>query len=252
MMRINSHFSVIDNAKIYYKTWQSQTDADWIILLHDALGSVEQWKNFPELLQRGTNLNVLAYDRVGHGLSSPNNSERTFDYLNTEAVFLNSFLNTLKIKNPYLLGYSDGGSISLIYASKTNANCNSVCSLAAHVFVESITIAGIQKTQKTSIKLKTLLEKYHQDKTDKLFSDWANTWLNPSFSSWNIFSLLPQIKVPILAIQGEKDEYGTKEQLETISKCSLSKCIEIKAAKHALIQENAQEIIKEFKKFNAL
>lgn len=192
-----------------------------IVFLHDSLGCITLWRDFPQKLGELTNCNVLVYDRQGYGKScSFTYSKRDNNYMEQEADILNDLLNHWKIDQAILFGHSDGGSIALISAAKYPTKIMGIIAEGAHIFVEDITINGIKEAidcyQTTD--LKTKLEKYHGAKTEEMFWAWAGTWTTEEFKNWNIESFLPSIQYPSLIIQGEADEYGTLKQVEnTIS-----------------------------------
>lgn len=189
-----------------------------IIFLHEGLGSIELWKNFPALLCEATGLNGLIYERQGYGNSAALDLPRPLDYLEIEGgKYLPKLLQKLEIENPILVGHSDGGTIALIYAALHPTTM--VITAAAHVLVEDVTITGIKKVAQ-QYKRETLgkqLEKYHGTKAHDLFWAWADTWLHAGFRNWNIERFLPQINCPALLIQGREDEYATLDQLERIA-----------------------------------
>ena len=190
-----------------------------IIFLHDSLGCIELWRDFPALLGNATNCNVLVYDRQGYGLSSPFTiAERDNDYMEREADVLNDLILQLGIKDAILFGHSDGGSIALIAAGKYPQHIRAVITEGAHIFVEEITLQGIRAGADAYLNtnLKERLQKYHGDKTEAMFWAWAQTWLTDEFSTWNIESFLPSILCPVLIIQGDNDEYGSIAQVDGI------------------------------------
>ena len=137
-------------------------------------------------------------------------------------VFLPELFSKLNLKDhrKILIGHSDGGSISIIHAGSCPENIIGVITLAAHLFLEEISLEGIREAVKMFEQgtLRELLFKYHGNKTVSMFHGWADTWLNPDFRKWSIEEFLPKIKVPFLAIQGDKDQYGSYAQLEGIQK----------------------------------
>ncbi len=191
----------------------------WIIFLHDSLGCIALWRDFPERLGRLAECNVLVYDRQGYGKSCPfTYEERDNEYMEAEAGILNDLLNQQKIGRAFLFGHSDGGSIALIAASKYPDKIAGILTEGAHIFVEEITLSGIRDAvalYQTS-DLKQKLEKYHGDKTDAMFWAWASTWTSEMFRNWNIEHFLPGVKCPSLIIQGKNDEYGTENQVDRI------------------------------------
>ncbi|WP_378173382.1 alpha/beta fold hydrolase [Aquimarina sp. SS2-1] len=190
-----------------------------VIFLHDSLGCIELWRDFPQKIKEAVNCNVLSYDRKGYGQSDPfSESERDHEYLTNEARVLGKLIDHLVLKNVVLFGHSDGGSIALIAASLFSEKIKGIITEGAHIFVEEETLEGIRnaKTAYATTSLKKKLSKYHGDKTESVFKMWTETWLSSSFLGWNIESYLPGIQCPSLIIQGEKDEYGTLKQVTSI------------------------------------
>lgn len=190
-----------------------------IIFLHDSLGCIDLWRDFPEKLGKLTQCNVLIYDRQGYGKSCQfSNPERDNGYIEAEADILNDLLTYWKIDKAILFGHSDGGSIALITAAKYPSKIMGVITEGAHIFVEGITVNGIKEavSMYRETDLKTKLERYHGDKTEALFRAWTDTWTTNEFNTWNIEHFLPSIQCPSLIIQGEADEYGSLQQVENI------------------------------------
>ncbi|WP_234387142.1 alpha/beta fold hydrolase [Aquimarina sp. Aq78] len=220
-----------------------------VIFLHDSLGCVELWKDFPKQIALKTGCNIISYDRQGYGKSAPFiTSKRNNDYLKEEAYILAKIIQNLELKNVILFGHSDGGSIALLTAALFPEKVIGIITEGAHVFVEQETINGIKATvlayQNTSLKEK--LYKYHGDKTDTVFRLWAETWLSETYQSWNIEEYLPKIECPSLIIQGEKDEYGTLDQVNSIVKntSGYSKALLIPDIGHTPHKENSEIVIK--------
>ena len=190
-----------------------------IVMLHEGLGSVALWKRFPDEVAGATGRVVFVYSRYGHGESDALTGPRDVRYMHEEALLtLPGFLDALGIENPILLGHSDGASIALIYAGAKPDAISGLIVLAPHVFVEDLAVASIaaKKRAYESTDLRSKLARYHAD-VDGLFRGWNDIWLDPAFRSWNIEAFLPSIEVPVLAIQGVDDEYGTMEQVRRIA-----------------------------------
>lgn len=190
-----------------------------IIFLHESLGCIDTWKDFPEKLGEICCCNILIYDRQGYGKSDPFTAlNRNCDYMETEAEVLHKLLEICKIDKAILFGHSDGGTIALIAASKYPDKISGVITEGAHVFVEEITLDGIRKAAESynTNDMKEKLTKYHGDKTDTVFRAWTETWFSCDFRDWSIENLLPGIKCPCLIIQGENDMYGSIRQVESI------------------------------------
>ncbi|MEZ0483338.1 alpha/beta fold hydrolase [Fibrella aquatica] len=213
------HDTIINGATLRISQSPIGNDQPTLIFLHDSLGCIALWRDFPTKLGQATNCNVLVYDRQGYGKSSPfADHERRLDYLEKEADVLNELIKQCGIKQAILFGHSDGGSIALLAAAKYPSCIVGVITEGAHIFVEGSTLAGIQTAVEAyrTTNLNERLQKYHGDKTDAVFRAWADTWLSDNFKLWNIEHFLPRIKCPVLVIQGEQDEYGSLEQVQGI------------------------------------
>jgi pimeloyl-ACP methyl ester carboxylesterase len=185
-----------------------------IVLLHEGLGCVDLWRDFPARLAHATGRTVYAYSRRGYGRSAPLAAPRRPDYLHDESRRgLASVLDALGLGRAVLFGHSDGASIALIHAAEAPARVAGVVALAPHVFVEELTLCGLRATRDAwqAGGLRPRLARWHAD-VDGAFHGWNDVWLSPEFRDWSIEALLPSIAAPVLAIQGADDEYGTLEQ----------------------------------------
>lgn len=209
----------IDKVKLKVQYKNIYKNRPTIIFLHDSLGCIKLWKNFPETLKTQVECNVFIYDRQGYGDSSPFSVPiREKNYLETETHVLQKIIERFRIAQPILFGHSDGGTIALIAASIYPKDVKAIIVEGAHVFVEEISLIGIQQAIKEyqTTDLRNKLYKYHGTKTDKVFSMWTDTWQSETFRDWNIEHLLSNITCPVLCIQGKNDEYGTVKQVEAI------------------------------------
>jgi len=191
-----------------------------IVMLHEGLGSVAMWKDFPERVAEATGCGVLVYSRYGHGKSERLAEKRSADFMHHEAkVVLPELLRAFQIERPILLGHSDGASIALIYAGTWPERVRGLALEAPHVFVEDLSIGSITAIRKLyeSTDLSERLARYH-DYVDSTFRGWNDIWLDPQFREWNIEEYLEAITCPTLVIQGEDDEYGTLAQVEAIQR----------------------------------
>lgn len=195
-----------------------------LVFLHDSLGCTQLWRDFPEQLATAVQCNVLVYDRLGYGKSYPMiTHERENNYMELEADVLNDLLDILGIEEAILFGHSDGGTIALITAARYPEKVKAVICEAGHIFVEDVTVKGVKEslTAYQTTNLAQRLAKYHGDKVEMIVKAWTEIWLSKQFRNWNIESLLKKIQAPLLFIQGEKDEYGTLDQVEkTVSQVS--------------------------------
>ncbi|HJU81454.1 MAG TPA: alpha/beta hydrolase [Acidimicrobiia bacterium] len=188
-----------------------------LVFLHEGLGSIELWRDFPERLCAAAGRRGLAYSRLGNGWSEAPAGTRRPDYMHDEArIVLPALLETLVDRTPILVGHSDGASIALIFAGSGHA-VEGMVLIAPHVFVEDRSLDAINAILEEfrSTDLATRMAKYHHD-PGATFRGWNDIWLHPSFRSWNIEEFLPRIECPVLLIQGENDEFGTTAQLHSI------------------------------------
>lgn len=197
-------------------------DKDLVVFLHEGLGSVALWKDWPAQVCEAAGCRGLVFSRYGYGQSTPRppDQKRAMDYIEVEArEDLPAFFSALALadERPILFGHSDGGSIALLYAAMYPERVKAIAVAAPHIFVEDITLDGIRAAREaystTDLALK--LGRYHRD-PDSVFWHWNDTWLTPEFRHWNIESYLENIRCPVLAIQGEGDEYGSLEQIRGI------------------------------------
>lgn len=189
------------------------------IFLHEALGSIIQWKQFPSVMCRELGLSGLVIERRGHGLSDPLEHVRTSSYLHDYTDELHHILQEVfPIGTTFvLIGHSDGATIALLYAARFPKIVTAVVSMAAHTFVEEETLTGIPPAVAAyeNGKLEGL-KRIHGEKTNQLFYAWANTWQSTDFRNWDIRPEITSIICPVLALQGKNDQYGTAKQVDSI------------------------------------
>jgi len=196
----------------------SQPGLPAIVMLHEGLGSVTHWKDFPQQIAERTGAGILVYSRYGHGESDGLDAPRAVSYMHHEAkVVLPEILRLAAIEKPVLLGHSDGASIAIIYAGTFPGGPTGIILEAPHVFVEDISVQSIAqaKVAYQTTDLPRKLRRYHAH-ADSLFRGWNDIWLDPAFREWNIESCLDAIRCPVLVLQGLDDEYGTIRQVEAI------------------------------------
>jgi pimeloyl-ACP methyl ester carboxylesterase len=192
-----------------------------LVFLHEGLGCVEMWGDFPAQLAEATGWGALVYSRIGYGRSERCTLPRPLEYMHDEGHrVLPAVLETRGVRECVLIGHSDGGSIALIYAGGTPAHpLRGLITEAAHVFNEDVCVRAVQQIRRRFERgdLRERLAKYHGSNTDCAFLGWCDAWLDPGFQSWNLEEFLPAIQVPWLVIQGEDDDYGTLAQVEAIA-----------------------------------
>ena len=191
--------------------------APTFVLLHEGLGCVGMWRDFPQKLAARTNCGVLVYSRPGYGKSEPPQMPRPLSYMHDEALdVLPQVLDQAGVRKCILLGHSDGASIAAIYAGgRQDFRVRGLVLMAPHFFVEDISIKSIAEAKEAFEKgdLRERLKRFHGDNVDVAFRSWNESWLAPAFRDWRIDEHLAYIRVPILIIQGAADQYGTPAQL---------------------------------------
>lgn len=210
----------VKGLKLEYRDYPATAEGrPTLLLLHEGLGSVSMWRHFPEKLAAATGCRLIVWSRAGYGGSEPYPEARTLRYMHREAEeMLPALLAALAIERPILIGHSDGGSIALIFAGAFPGVPLGIAVMAPHEFVEAETLAGIRAARQVwdDTDWPHKLARYHRD-APRVFSDWNDCWLSPPFRNWNIEEYLPKIRCPVLAIQGEDDEYATMRQIDVIA-----------------------------------
>jgi pimeloyl-ACP methyl ester carboxylesterase len=189
-----------------------------LVFLHEGLGSIALWRNFPATLAQRTGCGATVYSRYGNGFSDVLSGARNPEYMHDEAlVTLPLVLEGLGIRDAILIGHSDGGSIALIFAAEHPSAVRALVLEAPHLFVEDVSVASIaaMRTHYESAGLRERMARYHAD-ADRTFYGWNDVWLSPHFRDWNVESHVASVAVPVLAIQGLEDEYGTVAQIDAI------------------------------------
>ena len=196
--------------------------APTLVFLHEGLGCVSAWRDFPERVVSATGLGALVYSRWGYGKSDPVVPPRPLKYMHDEALAtLPQVLVAAGIEQAVLVGHSDGASIALIFAGSGMPEASRVRGLvleAPHVFVEDLSVRSIAQAAEaySTGKLRSRLARHHGDNVDGAFWGWNRAWLDPAFLTWNIEEYLPRVRAPSLVIQGQDDPYGTIAQVESI------------------------------------
>lgn len=189
-----------------------------LVFLHEGLGSVSVWRDFPDRVASAVGLPALVYSRRGYGGSSPIALPRPVRFMHEEAAFLPLVLAAAGVERTILVGHSDGASIALLHAAARPAGLLGLAVLAPHVFVEELSVTSIEKARIAyeTTDLRGRLERHHGANVDVAFRGWNDVWLSPEFRAWNIEEDVAKIRVPCAVIQGRDDEYGTLAQVESI------------------------------------
>ena len=241
--------------KIFARVWSNPlTSQNPIVLFHDSLGSVDLWRNFPELLSEATQRTVITYDRPGFGKSCEVHQSQSTQFIADEAV--NAFADVrrqLGLQRFVALGHSVSGGMAIHCAAHYQSNCEAVITLAAQSFVEDRTLEGIRVAQQLFKDPRQVerLKKYHGNKTQWVLDAWINTWLADAFSDWSLKTILPQVKTKLLAIHGINDEYGTTEHPQQIVDFTggPSRMILMENTAHFPHREHPQQVIDAVKEF---
>jgi pimeloyl-ACP methyl ester carboxylesterase len=194
-----------------------------VVFLHEGLGSLSMWKDFPRRLCDAASLRGLVYSRPGYGRSTPRSPDERWalDFMHRQAhEVLPALLRVLRVdRPPWLFGHSDGGSIALLYAARFPGAVAGLVLLAPHIFVEPVSVSSIQQARQAyrETDLRQRLARHHDD-ADSAFWGWNDIWLDPGFTRWNIEAELASIDCPLMAIQGVDDEYGTLGQVRGIAR----------------------------------
>ena len=208
----------VDGRRLEVARYAGRSRGRPIVLLHEGLGSVAMWRDFPARLAARTGRTVVAYSRWGYGASEALAGAREVAYMHREGeVVLPGLLAQLGCERPVLFGHSDGASIALIAAGAHPDLAAALILEAPHVFVEDLSIASIEQARAAwaTTNLPARLSRYHDD-PQGAFRGWNDIWLDPRFRAWNIEASADAVRCPVLVVQGDRDEYGTYEQIARI------------------------------------
>jgi pimeloyl-ACP methyl ester carboxylesterase len=197
--------------------------APTLVLLHDGIGCISTWRDFPAALASATGCGAMVYSRAGYGGSDPVALPRPLTYMHHEGLdVLPDLLDAAGVRRAVLVGHSDGGTIALLHAStpKAEPRVRGLVLEAPHVFCEDCSVRAIEAAGEdyTTGDLRQRLARHHGDNVDCAFWGWNRAWLDPGFRSWNIEGHLPAVAVPVLVVQGEDDPFGTLAQVDSIER----------------------------------
>lgn len=213
-MHTDTHLTV-KTGTIFARTWTPAILANDIplVLMHDSLGCVDLWREFPEALAERLQCPVFAYDRLGFGQSSARTELPSLNFIREEAEQnLPEILDQVGISKFAILGHSVGGSMALVTASRLPNRCQAVVSISAQAFVEDQTVLGVKAARRLFRNDEQLdrMKKWHGEKAEWVVRAWTETWLSPDFASWSLQADLPRVSCPVLVLHGDLDEYGSQ------------------------------------------
>ncbi|AGH95935.1 alpha/beta fold hydrolase [Pseudobdellovibrio exovorus] len=229
-----------------------------IVLFHDSLGCVQLWRSFPELLSHKSKRTVIAYDRLGFGQSDAYEEEPHTDFIQEEAAYFFPYVREqLNLQQFVAFGHSVGGAMAASCAAyvstQSEESCVAVITESTQAFVEQLTLEGISaaKTSFSNPSELSRLQKYHGSKTERVLRAWTDIWLSAEFSTWNLKEVLSQVNCPLLAIHGDRDEYGSLQFPEMITQWSggSSKKLIINDCGHVPHREKTDEILSAVEEF---
>jgi len=226
---------VVDGKRLEVARFGGDPARAAVVLLHEGLGSVAMWRDFPDLLAARTARTVVAYSRWGYGASEPLDGPRDIRYMHYEGeVVLPALLAELGLERPVLFGHSDGASIALIAAGARPGLAAALVLEAPHVFVEDLSVSSIESARISfgATNLRERLARYHND-PEGAFRGWNDVWLDQRFRDWNIEAYVDTVTCPVLVIQGDRDEYGTLEQVARIVRGSGAESLIVPGAGHS-------------------
>ena len=214
-------FEVLGQNLEYRWIGPGPAEAPTIVFLHEGLGCVSMWRDFPDRVASATGCGALVYSRKGYGASDPVSGPRPVLFMHQEALeVLPAVVKQFGLEKVVLYGHSDGASIALIYTGARLAPVTALVLEAPHVFVEAVCTERIARlaSEYETTRLRERLMRRHGVNTDAMFRSWTEVWLTPEFRRWNIEEYLPSIEAPVLVVQGEGDDYGTLRQVEAVLK----------------------------------
>jgi len=246
---------------LHYQGRQIRIESQWLnldrrdqpllVFLHEGLGSLSQWREFPQRLCDALQCRGLVFSRPGYGNSSPRSEAWPQDYLQRQTrELLPAYFDALGLQDErlFLFGHSDGASLALLFAAAYPARVRGLVAMAPHLFVEPMTIVGLRKAKEaleSGRSLRAALARHHAD-VDSAFYGWNDAWLRPGFEHWNIEADLHGLACPVLALQGEGDEYGSLAQIEAIGRIhAAARVVALPDCGHAPQRDQPERVIAE-------
>ncbi len=214
-IQVSESFVTVPGGEVFVRQWDcSQGGRTPIVLLHDSLGSVDMWRDFPAIFASKAARTIIAYDRLGFGRSSRRTDAPSIDFIAKEAeVYFPAVARGLGLDAYILFGHSVGGGMALSIAAHAPERCKAVITESAQAFVEERTLSGIRAAKQEFEKASQFsrLVKWHGERAGWVLAAWTEIWLAPAFRNWSLDACLPKVRCPVLAIHGDTDEYGSGE-----------------------------------------
>ena len=244
----SARFEVLGQHLEYRWIGPRPDEAPTIVFLHEGLGCLGMWRDFPDRIASATGCGALVYSRIGYGASDPVLRPRSVRFMHDEALeVLPAVIERFELEEVILFGHSDGASIAVIYAGARLGSVGALVLEAPHVFVEPVCIDSIARISRAyeTTRLRERLERYHGSNSDSMFRTWTDVWLRPEFREWNIEEYLPGIESPVLVVQGEEDEYGTVRQVDAVVNqvCGPAESLVLSRCGHSPHSDRPEEVL---------
>lgn len=206
----------VTGSQLFVRQWSPATPSERrspLLLLHESLGSVDLWRDFPRHLASATSRTVIAYDRLGFGKSTPRDGRPSMGFIADEAAIVHELVRQLEVDSVIPFGHSVGGLMAIHVAASGLVHCAGVITESSQAFIEPRTLEGVARAREQFADPQQLarLEKWHGDKARWVVDAWTETWLSPEFAGWSLDDVLPRVSCPVLAIHGDDDEFGSTE-----------------------------------------
>jgi pimeloyl-ACP methyl ester carboxylesterase len=217
------HWIETSQGRLFARSWTGAQEKPPFVLLHDSLGCVALWRDFPRVLAQATGRRVIAYDRLGFGQSDAHPGYLANDFVTAEATGGFAAVRTgLGVDDFIALGHSVGGGMAVAIAGTFPDACQALITMSAQAFVEDRTVQGIREAARGFAEPGQIdrLARYHGDKAQWVLDAWVETWLSPAFADWSLDDILPGVRCPVLAIHGDADEFGSPRHPERIATLS--------------------------------
>ncbi len=257
MIPARDNWIATERGRLFARTWAPPDPphhaAPALLLFHDSLGCVELWRDFPARLAGALQRRVVAYDRLGFGRSDPHPGALPPSFIRDETANVPRLSEQLELEAIVPFGHSVGGAMAVVAAARWRDSCLAVVTLSAQAFVEDRTVAGLRDARACFEQPGQLarLERYHGPKARWVLDSWLETWLDPAFAGWSLDDDLRQVRCPVLALHGDRDEYGSPRHPERIARLAggPSRAVVLDGCGHVPYRERPERVIDEVARF---